>query len=90
MKRYLCPYCGYKTLDIPRGESFEICEVCFWQNDAYQLSNPDDEAGPNRVSLKQAQKNFMDFVACEREMLQHVRAPLPGEERDFNWKFLAE
>ena len=83
---YPCPCCGYKTLDSPAGESFEICTVCFWQNNSYQLKYPNDNGGPNRVSLKQAQMNYIDFGTCEKEMVQHVRHPLAGEESDTDWQ----
>ena len=33
MENYRCPFCGYKTLES-RGE-FDICPVCFWEDDTY-------------------------------------------------------
>lgn len=85
MKRYPCPCCGYKTFDDEPDGSYEICPVCFWEDDLHQLNHPDDEGGANRVSLIQAQKNFLEFGACDREMNKNVRGPLAGEERDPNW-----
>ena len=73
--KYFCRCCGYNTLkQFPNG-TYEICEICFWEDDIYQTENPDDEDGPNRVSLLQARKNFEDFGACEFDMKIHVRKP---------------
>ena len=38
-KKYRCPCCGYYTFDEPN--SFEICDVCFWQDDGIQSDKPD-------------------------------------------------
>ncbi|WP_425612204.1 CPCC family cysteine-rich protein [Xanthomonas indica] len=74
-----CPCCGYKTLS-ERGE-FEICAVCFWEDDG-QDDNDADEVlgGPNgNLSLTQARANYQQFGASRRQDLPHVRPPL-GEE----------
>lgn len=39
MKQYKCLCCGYKTLSS-RGE-FDICPVCYWEDDAYLIINSD-------------------------------------------------
>jgi hypothetical protein len=83
---YTCPCCGYKTLsDQPPG-TYEICPICFWEDDQIQFNDPDYEGGANKVSLKQAQNNFKEFGACEREMLKHVRKPSEQDQKDRNWK----
>src|SRR5690606_4383477 len=85
---YACPCCGYKTLTEKPGGTYNICQVCFWEDDPVQLDAPDYEGGANRVSLRQAQKNFQDFGACEKEMIKNVRPPHTDEIRDDSWKFL--
>ena len=70
---------------MPNG-SFDICEVCFWEDDPVQLENPDYEGGANKVSLRQGQINFSKFGACEREMIKHIRKPFEEEQRDADWK----
>lgn len=82
--KYPCPCCGYKTLTGPHRGSYEICPVCFWEDDGVQFDDPDYEGGANPMSLKQAQRNFEKIGACEEAMLQYVRPPAPGEERDEN------
>jgi len=78
-----CKCCGYNTIS-PSQISFEICEICFWQNDAFQNENPNDSGGPNSISLNQARKNFIQFGACEFDMIVLVRKPYDSEFRSDN------
>lgn len=72
--KYKCPCCGYYTFDeLPAG-TYDICPVCFWEDDGWQLDNPDAEGGANKVSLNRARLNYMEFGACEPDMREHVRA----------------
>lgn len=70
-----CPCCGHKTFRYEPAGSYDICGVCYWEDDSIQLEEPDYESGANRVSLKQAQKNFRLFVACGEDMIKWVRKP---------------
>lgn len=83
--KFTCPCCGYKTFSAKPNGSYDICEVCFWEDDQTQLGDPDYEGGANKVSLRQGQKNFVEFGACEREMINNVRQPTNEEKRDENW-----
>jgi hypothetical protein len=86
--KFACPCCGYKTSKERPGGTYNICEVCFWEDDPIQFDDPDYEGGANRVSLKQGQRNFQEFGACERDMVKNVRRPNSDEGRDANWKFI--
>jgi hypothetical protein len=57
MELYTCQCCGYKTLKEGTRDSYEICKVCFWEDDFVQNEDPDYPDGANNVSLRQAQKN---------------------------------
>jgi Cysteine-rich CPCC len=74
-----CPCCRYKTLR-GRGQ-FELCPVCFWEDD--DQDEPDADlvrGGPNAaLSLRQAQINFANFGACEQSFANKVRGPLTEE-----------
>jgi len=85
-----CPCCGYKTFSAQADNSFQLCPVCFWEDDGIQLSYTDYNGGANKVSLYEAQKNYRLFGACEKEMIQYVRPPQENEEREPDWKFLDE
>jgi hypothetical protein len=75
---FRCPCCGYMTLD-ERCE-YDICPVCFWEDDGTDDHNADSVSGPNHgLSLTQARLNYRTFGASEADMLPHVRPPRPGE-----------
>ena len=84
--KYTCPCCGYKSLDEKPPGTYGICPICFWEDDGIQFDDPDYEGGANVVSLRQAQKNFTEFGACEQRVLSYVRSPTEQDERDAEWK----
>ena len=73
MMKYKCPCCGYYTFDKKVEGNYEICPVCFWEDDPIQMADPLYEGGANKVSLMQARRNYSEFGACEKEMIPHVR-----------------
>lgn len=79
-----CPCCGYKTLEKGNG-NYEICPVCFWEDDASQSANP-DSTGANDVTLKEAQENFQYDGVSQSKFANDVRDPLPEEIKDPDWK----
>ncbi|HFK1475170.1 CPCC family cysteine-rich protein [Bacillus paranthracis] len=83
--KYTCPCCGYKTLEEPPG-TYEICNICFWEDDSVQFKEPDYEGGANEVSLRQAQENFIVFGACEKRCIELVRKPTSEDVKDASWK----
>ncbi|MEV5576646.1 CPCC family cysteine-rich protein [Spirillospora sp. NPDC052269] len=76
---YPCPCCGFLTL-AERG-GYEICQVCFWEDDGQDDPDADTvRGGPNyALSLTAARRNFARFGVVERRWLQHVRDPRPEE-----------
>jgi Cys-tRNA(Pro)/Cys-tRNA(Cys) deacylase len=71
--RYRCPCCGFYTLPEPAGGKYNICPVCWWEDDPVQMDDEDYEGGANEVSLRQARKNFMDFGASDERFIDKVR-----------------
>ncbi|MDB4921283.1 CPCC family cysteine-rich protein [Mucilaginibacter sp.] len=51
-----CVCCGYKTL---QGIGWEICAVCFWEDDGVTELNK--MSGPNHMTLFEAKQNFNNF-----------------------------
>lgn len=86
--KYTCPCCGYKTLEDEPPGTFEICSICFWEDDHVQYEDPDYEKGANTSSLRQAQKNFILFGACEEGCIELVRKPNENDLKDITWKRL--
>ena len=52
MKREKCPICGYYTFKDGLGLTFDICHVCFWEDDVIDYDDPDADTGDNCVSLQ--------------------------------------
>lgn len=95
VEKFACPCCGCLTLD-ERG-AYDICPVCFWEDDAYlvpaeggfvgvRLCGVEDEqlldvpSGANHgLTLREGRRNYNEFGACEREMIQYVRKPKKKE-----------
>ncbi len=74
-----CPCCGYYTfLEVDRG-MYDICPVCFWEDDSEQEKNPNYAGGANRVSLIEARKNYIKYGACTKDMVIHCRPPKEEE-----------
>jgi hypothetical protein len=84
--KYTCPCCGYKTLDEKPTDTYEICGICFWEDDGVQFRDPNYEGGANEVSLRQAQHNFIKFGACDEGSLKFVRHPNESDIKDNNWQ----
>lgn len=83
---YTCPCCGYKTLAQQPPGTYEICSICFWEDDPVQYEDPDYEGGANITSLRAAQNHYMLFGACEERCREFVRAPKEKDEKDAHWK----
>ncbi len=76
--KYKCPCCGCYTLEEPNGR-YEICPVCFWEDDPKAVETPNIAFGANNVSLKVAKKNYRELGACSPDVQRSVRAPEPAE-----------
>ena len=76
---YPCPCCRYLTILEPGG--FEICPVCFWEDDGQGDHDADVvRGGPNALlSLTDARKSFEQSGACDELSLKYVRAPRDEE-----------
>jgi hypothetical protein len=78
-KHYPCPCCGYLTIEgMPPG-TFEICPVCFWEDDNVQFEDIDFEGGANKESLRQARMNFKKYRVFSLEFIKNIRNPFPSE-----------
>lgn len=76
---FLCPCCGYLTFDEEPSGTFEICPICYWEDDNVQNEDADYEGGANGISLNQARKNFTKYGAIQEKFIKDVRKPLPEE-----------
>lgn len=74
-----CPCCRARTL--PVGCDFEICPVCYWEDDGQGDEDADEvRGGPNgELSLTAARENYTMFGASDRRFLALVREPREEE-----------
>jgi cysteine-rich CPCC protein len=81
-QRFACPCCGFLTLRERGG--FQVCKVCFWEDDGQDDHDADVvRGGPNGLlSLTRARANFAAFGASDERNKKHVRPPLPDEFPD--------
>lgn len=77
---YPCPCCKHRTLEERGG--FEICSVCFWEDDGQDEHDADlVRGGPNgSLNLRTAQENYKKIGAVEARFKPHVRPPTSLEK----------
>lgn len=74
MDKFQCPCCDYFTLS-ERG-IYDICPICYWEDDGLDLNKPDKISGPNHgLTIAQARENFSKVGACNKDMIKHVISP---------------
>lgn len=78
---YPCPCCGHQVFAEPPG-SYDICMICFWEDDAAQLRFPQLADATNVVSLAEAQQNYVKFGAIEERFAGDVRKPTAEDALD--------
>lgn len=86
--KYTCPCCGYKTLNEEPPGTYDICSICFWKMMEFSILIPTMRGGTNIPSLRQAQKNYVSFGACEERCIEFVRRANENDEKDLKWKEL--
>lgn len=77
--KFPCPCCGFLSRSEENYGTYEICEICYWEDDPLQAKNPDFAGGANIPSLKEARKNFLKYGASSKEYINIVRKPFPKE-----------
>jgi hypothetical protein len=78
---FRCPCCHCLTLE-ERG-SYDICPVCYWEDDGQDDPDADTvRGGPNgSLSLTMARENYISLGACEERFIKNVRPPTSEERR---------
>ena len=66
-----CDCCDYFT--IPEGCDYEICQVCFWEQDWQGVSDPSEPSCANHgLTLQEGRKNFLDIGCCAPQFKSNV------------------
>lgn len=74
---FACPCCGYLTL--PTRTDWDLCPVCFWEDDPSQSADESSDNGANGVSLLEARANYRRLGAIDQAFVAKVRPPLVEE-----------
>ena len=77
-ERRLCPCCGYLSLNSELSD-YEICPICFWENDLVQQMDPTYTGGANVVCLREARENYRKYGVSEKRFKHSVREPKKEE-----------
>ena len=72
-EKYPCPCCGHLGFDKEPGSTDDICNNCYWHDDDFSLTYAHTACGPNKVSLIEAQKNFIEFEAKEFRLIEAAK-----------------
>lgn len=83
---YPCPCCGYLVLKEGPG-SYDICPICFWEDDIVQLRFATFPGRANTPSLIEAQLNAVKYGAKMPGYERRARSPKQFE-RDESWRLI--
>jgi hypothetical protein len=75
------------TFDEKLG-SDDICDICYWQDDIISYSEPQIAIGPNKVSLVQAQENYIKFGASEEGLKKYIKFINNNYTKNKQWRVI--
>ena len=87
-KKGYCPCCGYKTFNAEEYNTYQVCPICFWEDESLTETVIEKGGGANNVSLVQAQKNFKNIRAMEKQTKKLTRDPKKDEVQHQDWPWL--
>jgi len=72
-----CPCCH--SLTLWAFDFYDICPVCYWEDEPGCREDPDAMSQANGLSLADARRNFIAYGACDERSRARVRAPMVEE-----------
>jgi len=75
--RSACPCCGRLTIEEP-GD-YDLCPVCFGEDDPSQSADPTVTGGANGYSLESGRQSYRAIGASSPTFLKKVRKPRAAE-----------
>ena len=67
-----CPCCDYFSLH--KRAAYDICPVCYWEDDGQGLGQLDEVSGPNHITLREGRDNFARCGAADLAAVSLVAA----------------
>jgi hypothetical protein len=61
---------------------YDLCPVCFWEDDPHQTEHPESSDGANGVSLSAGRLTYQRIGAMAAVFLTKVRPPTSDEVRE--------
>jgi hypothetical protein len=80
--KWPCPCCRWRTLTEQPPGTYEICEICGWEDDPVQFQDPSYRGGANEPSLVEARANFERSGASDIKRSPRVRKPTAQDVRE--------
>jgi len=71
---------------LPQREYYELCPVCYWEDDPEQAERPWAWGGANGISLVEAQQAYLSCGAVDADAVSKVRPARVSEARDPGWR----
>lgn len=75
---YPCPCCGYLTIHEQPLGTYEICDLCNWEDDL----NQETSGGANGISLADAKKTMKFMVQLLKTLYPRLESLLPMKYLD--------
>ena len=73
-KPHLCPVCG--KFEFPQHGSFDVCEMCGWEDDGLQEQEPNDGgANPETLNGYRALYKAGKLALPVKERIEWLREP---------------
>ena len=80
MNYHPCPVCGCLTLEEIGG--YEICPVCFWEDDGDR--DPDSKNSANEgLTFLEGRENFLKYGAFHEKFKDRTRKPEESEITEY-------
>lgn len=84
-----CPCCGRKT--ITERNEYEICRVCWWEDNGQDNRNSDIVSGPNgNISLTRARFNFIKTGIFDPERSDLQKSIEPKDKYPIGRQFIVD
>jgi len=89
LDKFTCICCGFRTL-ASRCD-WDVCPICMWEDDVLWNGRADPSSPANGgLRLSEAQRNFQEYGACRKELVDAARSPVETDRRDPSWRPLTK